>query len=237
VNHAFADAVADAAPDGAVVLVQDYHLCLVAARLALDPSRPHLRALPPHAVRPAGVAGALPAAASHELIEGLAAHRACGFHSQRWADDLLASASATPVSRRATFVSPLASDPDDIRAAAATPACAHALQVLDERVDGRQLIGRVDRVELSKNLLRGFQALRRAARGTSGAPRPRRLRRPRLRVAQRRARLHRLPGARGARGPRHQRRFGRDGWDPILLDRGRLPAIGGPAPARPTCCS
>ena len=34
VNHAFADAVAEVAPEGAAVLVQDYHLCLVAARLA-----------------------------------------------------------------------------------------------------------------------------------------------------------------------------------------------------------
>src|SRR5688572_20755800 len=33
VNHAFADAVAEAAPPDATVLVQDYHLCLVAARL------------------------------------------------------------------------------------------------------------------------------------------------------------------------------------------------------------
>ena len=41
VNHAFADAVAEAAPDGAVVLVQDYHLCLVAARLRATAARPH----------------------------------------------------------------------------------------------------------------------------------------------------------------------------------------------------
>ncbi|MBA2495577.1 MAG: trehalose-6-phosphate synthase, partial [Acidimicrobiia bacterium] len=33
VNHAFADAAAEAAPEGAAVLVQDYHLCLVGPRL------------------------------------------------------------------------------------------------------------------------------------------------------------------------------------------------------------
>jgi trehalose 6-phosphate synthase len=55
-------------------------------------------------------------------------------------------------------VSPLASDPDDIRAAAGSPECAVALEALEARVQGRQVIGRVDRVELSKNILRGFQA-------------------------------------------------------------------------------
>ncbi len=40
VNQAFADSIAEDAPQGAAVLVQDYHLCLIAARLAAD--RPDL---------------------------------------------------------------------------------------------------------------------------------------------------------------------------------------------------
>jgi trehalose 6-phosphate synthase len=101
---------------------------------------------------------ALPEEASRELLEGLAAHRACGFHSHRWADDFLASARALADLEPTTFVSPLASDPDDIRATAASPECAVALDALEEVVQGRFVIGRVDRVELSKNLLRGFRA-------------------------------------------------------------------------------
>jgi trehalose 6-phosphate synthase len=218
VNHAFADAVADAAPSGAVVLVQDYHLCLVAARLRS--TRPDLTCVhfhhtpfaPPVWLEP------LPAAASHELIEGLAAHRACGFHSQRWADDLLASASAISGLAPRTFVSPLASDPDDIRAAAATPACERALQVIDERLDGRQLIGRVDRVELSKNLLRGFQAF-----GELLEAHPEHRDRGVFVAHAYESRVG-VPGYTAYRDRvedevRHiNDRFGRDGWEPILLD-------------------
>lgn len=158
VNRSFAEAVAEVAPEGALVLVQDYHLCLVAEHLR--PLRPDLDCIhfahtpfaPPVWMR------VLPEAAGRELLTGLAAHRACGFHTQRWADDFTASAAELADLRPTTFVSPLASDPDDIRAAAASPACAEALRDLDDRVADRQVIGRVDRVELSKNLLRGFQA-------------------------------------------------------------------------------
>ena len=70
---------------------------------------------------------ALPEAAARELLEGLAAHRACGFHSQRWADDFRSSARAVADLEPPTFVAPLASDPADIRAAAASPECDAAL--------------------------------------------------------------------------------------------------------------
>lgn len=158
VNHAFADAVADEAPDGAAVLVQDYHLCLVAARLRH--TRPDLDCVHFHHTpfAPPVWLRALPDAACHELLEGLAAHRGCGFHSARWAADFTASAHELAGLHPATFVAPLASDPDDIRRAAASPECEAALMALDEVVCGRTVIGRVDRVELSKNLLRGFHA-------------------------------------------------------------------------------
>lgn len=158
VNHVFADAVAETAPEGAAVLVQDYHLCLVAAHLR--ERRPDLRCVhfshTPFA--PPVWLGALPAAAAQELLAGMAAHRACGFHTQRWADDFTASARTLAGLEPRTFVSPLASDPDDIKAVAASPACAAALEALEAAVGHRTVIGRVDRVELSKNILRGFLA-------------------------------------------------------------------------------
>lgn len=158
VNHAFADAVAADAPDGAIVLVQDYHLTLVAARLA--DVRPDLVCVhfshTPFA--PPVWLEALPDAAVEELLHGMAAHKACGFHTQRWADDFRTSAHDLAGLDPTTFVSPLASDPADIRAAAATPECAAALSALEDRVGDRAVIGRVDRMELSKNLLRGFLA-------------------------------------------------------------------------------
>src|SRR5690606_16604298 len=94
VNVAFADTVADTAPEGAAVLVQDYHLSLLGQLLA--ERRPDLAAVhfshTPFAtpdwlrVLPAHVAG--------ELLAGLAAHRACGFHAERWVDDFRASCAA-----------------------------------------------------------------------------------------------------------------------------------------------
>lgn len=157
-NHAFAEAVAAHAPDGAVVLVQDYHLCLLAPHLRR--TRPDLATVhfshTPFA--PPVWLGVLPPPACRELLGGLAAHDACGFHTTRWADDFRASAHELAGLAPRAFVSPLASDPDDIRAAAASPACAAALAAIDDLVGDRALIARVDRVELSKNLLRGFLA-------------------------------------------------------------------------------
>jgi len=158
VNRAFADAVAETAPEGAAVLVQDYHLCLVAE--PLREARPDLATVhfshTPFA--PPVWLEALPSDTVIELLGGMAAHDACGFHTEQWADDFRACARHLAGLAPVTFVSPLASDPDDIRAEAASPACEAALRTLDEAVGDRQVIGRVDRVELSKNLLRGFLA-------------------------------------------------------------------------------
>jgi trehalose 6-phosphate synthase len=55
-------------------------------------------------------------------------------------------------------VAPLASDPSDIRATASSATCDDELGWLDDQVGPRQLITRVDRIELSKNIGRGFVA-------------------------------------------------------------------------------
>jgi trehalose 6-phosphate synthase len=157
-NAAFATAVAEAAPEGATVLVQDYHLSLLGPLLAA--ARPDLRAVhfshTPFAT-PEWLA-VLPRAAVDELLTGMAGHAACGFHSSRWEADFLACCHRFGVQPPATFVAPLGPDPGDIGGVAASPACDDALASLEEEVGDRQLIVRVDRIELSKNLLRGFWA-------------------------------------------------------------------------------
>jgi trehalose 6-phosphate synthase len=158
VNHRFADAVAEEAPDDAAVLVQDYHLTLLAPRLR--DQRPDLRLVhfshTPFAVP--DLLRVLPAEPLTELLDGMAEHDACGFHSARWAAAFIDSCREILGQAPTTFVSPLAPDADDIRATAASPTCQRALDTLDATVGDRQLIVRVDRIELSKNLLRGFQA-------------------------------------------------------------------------------
>ncbi len=158
VNKAFADAVVADAPDGAAVLLQDYHLCLVAPQVAAR--RPDLALVhfshtpfaPPELLR------VLPDAEAGELLAGMAAHHACGFHCTRWAADFEASSRLVLGEVPPTFVSPLPSDPDDLAAVAASAPGLQATADLERQVGDAKLLVRVDRIELSKNLLRGFLA-------------------------------------------------------------------------------
>jgi trehalose 6-phosphate synthase len=104
----------------------------------------------------------LPTAVGDELLAAMARFGACGFHSERWASAFRAGlgAAGLDASGTRTFVSPLSSDPDRLRASAAGPDVAAALTRIEDSVGSpdRTVIVRVDRMELSKNLLRGFWA-------------------------------------------------------------------------------
>jgi trehalose 6-phosphate synthase len=158
INRQFAAIVADEVADAATVLIQDYHLSLVGAELAK--LRPDVRTavfLHTPFCSPDELQ-TLPRDVATQLLEGLAGAGACGFHTRRWASAFAASVEAhlgrTPV----TFVAPAAPDVGDIMAVAASPRCDRELAWLEEQVGDRRLIVRVDRIELSKNLLRGFYA-------------------------------------------------------------------------------
>jgi trehalose 6-phosphate synthase len=161
-NQVFADAVAEEAPEGAVALLQDYHLSLAPAMVAA--ARPDLRVVhfshTPFATPT--LLRVLPDDVQVELLTGLTAATACGFHSRRWADNFErccaeilgpAAARATP-----TFASPIVPDVTDIRSVATSPECEAEQRWLDQVVGDRRMILRVDRIELSKNILRGFLA-------------------------------------------------------------------------------
>ena len=158
VNAAFADATASAAPEGASVLVHDFHLALVGARLV--GARPDLRVVwfshtpfcEPMEMR------MLPDEVAVELLSGLSGFGACGFHTERWATAFTRCCEDVLGTAPQTFISPAAADGDDVLKAAATDACAAELAELETAVGNRKLIVRVDRIELSKNLLRGFLA-------------------------------------------------------------------------------
>ena len=158
VNQAFAAAVAADAPPDAIVLVQDYHLCLMAP--ALREARPdlHLVHFSHTPFAPPAWLRMLPRGVAHELLIGMAAHHACGFHSLRWERDYLDSCADQRVLPGPTFVAPLGPDPADLEATAADPATQAAYREVDELAGDRQLLVRVDRLELSKNVLRGFAA-------------------------------------------------------------------------------
>jgi trehalose 6-phosphate synthase len=157
-NHRFAQALIDEAPDGATVLVQDYHLSLVGTWLAQqrrDLRAVHFTHIPfcePGALR------VLPTDVAEELLVGMASHTSCGFHARRWAESFEACCKEVLGWTPSTFVAPLAPDHDDVEAVSESEECAREGARLDELVGDRALVVRVDRIELSKNLLRGFLA-------------------------------------------------------------------------------
>ena len=158
VNGAFAEAVVEEAGDGATVLVHDYHLSLLGAALA--EKRPDLATAHFHHtpfVEPTGLR-VLPDDVATELMEGLAGHRACGFHAARWAAGFEASARAVLDRAPPTFVAPATIDADEVTRAAGSPETERRLAELDAEVGDLMVIARVDRIELSKNILRGFHA-------------------------------------------------------------------------------
>ncbi len=157
-NERFAEAVSEQAARGATVLVQDYHLSLLPAMLSErrgDLAVVHFSHTPfasPEELR------TLPDDVRVELLTGLAAARACGFHTARWADAFAEGCSAVAGLAARTFVAPLGPDPAALAAAAASPETVRAGAELDAWVGDRQLVVRVDRVEPSKNVLRGLRS-------------------------------------------------------------------------------
>jgi trehalose 6-phosphate synthase len=160
VNRRFAEAVVELSPDRAVVLVQDYHLTLLAPTVRA--ARPDLSLVHFHHTPFAGPDGmrVLPPAARAEMLDSLAAHDACGFHTEHWSANFRDVLTRWPNSGPGTnvFASSLSSDAEALRRVAASDECDRALAALDEVIGDRQLVVRVDRMELSKNIVRGFDA-------------------------------------------------------------------------------
>lgn len=158
VNADLADLVAEVAPPNAAVLVQDYHLYLVADRLATqrpDVATVHFGHTP--FAEPSTFA-VLPDRVRRRILTGLAAHDACGFHTAAWRDAFLACCAADGVTPPAAFVAPLGPDAADLGATTSSAAFATAAAELDAAVGDRLVIARSERIELSKNLIRGFEA-------------------------------------------------------------------------------
>jgi trehalose 6-phosphate synthase len=156
VNAAFADAVAEDAAEGEQVLVHDYQLALVPGMVRA--ARPDLRVTHfthtpfcgPNSIR------VLPTDMAAALCGSMAAVPA-GFHTARWSAAYVASTrevlDADPVTPYAT---PLGPDPDALAELAAAPATVRAAAELDALVGDRKLVLRSDRIDLSKNIVRGF---------------------------------------------------------------------------------
>ncbi|WP_405711512.1 trehalose-6-phosphate synthase [Streptomyces xanthophaeus] len=163
-NQAFAEALAQEAAEGARVLVQDYHLALVPG--ALRELRPDLRIA--HFTHTPWASpeflGMLPDDVRGQLVWGMLGADVVGFHTRAWADAFRAGAHLDAergaAERTEVAVLPLGVDADELRALAHRPEVDEKLAQLRAEVAGRRTIVRVDRTELSKNILRGLLAYR-----------------------------------------------------------------------------
>ncbi|MFI9584436.1 trehalose-6-phosphate synthase [Streptomyces sp. NPDC052236] len=166
-NRAFAEALAAAAGEGAAVLIQDYHLALapgILRELRPDLKIGHFSHTP---WAPVDYFRMLPDDIAEQLLRGLlGADRAC-FLTHRWADAFRAcctevlGAEALPLAGTRIGVHGLGTDADFLRERAHRPDVAERLTALRAEVGpGRKTIVRVDRTELSKNIVRGLLAYR-----------------------------------------------------------------------------
>ncbi|MEU7556830.1 alpha,alpha-trehalose-phosphate synthase (UDP-forming) [Streptomyces eurythermus] len=162
-NQAFAEALAEEAGEGAAVLIQDYHLAL--APRMLRRLRPDLRIghfshtpwAPPDYFR------LLPDDIAAELLGGILGADRAGFLTRRWADAFTACCHEVlgpgiPTGTR-IGVHGLGADADFLRERAHRDDVAERMAALREEIgEGRRTIVRVDRTELSKNIVRGLLA-------------------------------------------------------------------------------
>lgn len=160
VNRAFADRVAAVAEHGDIVLVQDYHLALVPGELTAR--RADLRVVffthtpfcGPNSMR------VLPDDVGRAICESMATVP-CGFHTARWARAYEACVDTVLGPDHAlapTFAAPLGPDPADLAEALDSPEGQSAQEELDRYLGDRRLLVRSDRIDPSKNIVRGFLA-------------------------------------------------------------------------------
>ncbi|MCM2393757.1 alpha,alpha-trehalose-phosphate synthase (UDP-forming) [Streptomyces albipurpureus] len=174
-NRAFAQALADRAGDGAAVLVQDYHLALVPGMLrALRPDLKigHFSHTP---WAPVDYFRLLPDDIASQLLRGLlGADRTC-FLTRRWADAFADCCTELlgPESLKGTRIGVhgLGADADFLRERAHRSDVDERMVTLrgeigpaDPAGAARRTIVRVDRTELSKNIVRGLLAYRQLLR-------------------------------------------------------------------------
>jgi trehalose 6-phosphate synthase len=170
VNRRFADEVARSAAAREIVLVQDYQLALVPE--LLREQRDDLRIV--HFVHTpfcdAQDVRVLPTDVAGRICRSLAAGP-LGFHTARWAR-AYARAARDVLGRAAhvhpPFVASLGPDVPALREVAATEAARAAGRTLSDLVGDRMLVLRTDRIEPSKNLVRGFLAFDRLLEARPG---------------------------------------------------------------------
>jgi trehalose 6-phosphate synthase len=178
-NEAFAAALAEHAGDGSRVLVQDYHLALTPRMLRARRPQARIGHFSHTPWAPPAYFRMLPDDVAVALLEGMLGADHLGFLAGRWADafmdccetvlgastkrersDVLGGTRGLVTHQGWTTtvaVHPLGTDAGSLRARAdQEDVRAHVAALREQAGSGRQLIVRVDRTELSKNIVRGL---------------------------------------------------------------------------------
>jgi len=172
VNDLYATAIR-AHGDADAILVEDMHLMLVAAALARTPGRRDAPLLYFHHVPwcSPDYFGVLPADVREEILRGLLTYDSVAFHCRRWADSFGACCERfvdgaeyrdgrVRLERRSVPIlsAPAALDVAAVEELAAQATTAAWRDRFEEERAGRLVLVRVDRADLWKNVLRGFDA-------------------------------------------------------------------------------
>ena len=197
-NRSFADALAAEAAPGAKVMVQDYHLDLAPRQLRERRDDVRIAHFTHTPWAPPEDFAMLPDAVGREILTGLLGADHVGFHSPRWSEAFLRLLRPLPRRRRgpgrrhralggphrADRRAPARRPPRPRSGPAAHEEDSEAgLTELRDVIGDRKVISRVDRTELSKNIVRGPAGLPRAAAVPAGVARTGRARRVRVPVA------------------------------------------------------
>lgn len=175
VNEAFAQALAEEGgrmTSSPAYLVQDYHLSLVPGYLRRLRPEASIAHFCHSAVAEPSYFATVPARIRMELLRGLLGADVLGFQTERWAANFLASCQPVPeaevdLGRRTVRldgrevrvrVYPISIDPEGLKEDAASGEVAAAERSLEGLLGGARLVLRVDRTDLSKNILRGLLA-------------------------------------------------------------------------------
>ena len=157
-NLEIAKAICDNASYGATVLIHDYHFLLTGKYL--KENRPDLKtAYFLHTPFPSrDELKILPSEIANEMVSSMCDFGSCGFHTNRWRDRFLESAKELLAFDPRTFVAPLGVSRQALEEITQSKSVFSEGEKLLKRLGGRKLIYRTDRMEPSKNLLRGFLA-------------------------------------------------------------------------------
>jgi trehalose 6-phosphate synthase len=173
VNRVFAEALAEEGKTGNVAyMIQDYHLALAPALLRFLRPRAHIAHFSHIPFADPSYFRILPADMRETLLSGYLGADVVGFHTERWAESFLLNCRKHPGARvdlgrrRVRWgnrdvrvgVYPISIDVEGVQAQARSARTMAATRRLEAWLGGAKLLLRVDRTELSKNILRGLEA-------------------------------------------------------------------------------